>query len=153
MAHALKDVFLKVFLYLLDVVSDWLNGAEQITGLDFYNFFKDHKISASNKTIPANCFLTTEGPTLGLITIGLSWLPGILTIIFCTSSIAEVCQGITIKSSNFYIKSNWLIFDDVFKIFSVHKTSKGSHKNLDIPQLCILAARFVVWPIYVPFQM
>ena len=44
MAQALKDVFLKVFLYLLDVVSDWLNGAEQITGLDFYNFFKGHKI-------------------------------------------------------------------------------------------------------------
>ena len=93
MAQALKDVFLKVFLYLLDVVSDWLNGAEQITGLDFYNFFKGHKISASNQTIPANCLLTTEGPTLGLITIGLSWLPGILTIIFCTSNIAEVCQG------------------------------------------------------------
>ena len=98
MAQALKDVFLKVFLYLLDVVSDWLNGAEQITGLDFYNFFKGHKISASNQTIPANCLLTTEGPTLGLITIGLSWLPGILTIIFCTTSIAEVCQGIIIKS-------------------------------------------------------
>ena len=98
MAQALKDVFLKVFLYLLDVVSDWLNGAEQITGLDFYNFFKGHKISASNQTIPANCLLTTERPTLGLITIGLSWLPGILTIIFCTTSIAEVCQGIIIKS-------------------------------------------------------
>ena len=97
MAQPLKDVILKVILYLTDVVSDWLNGAEQITGLDFYRLFKNEKeqsqILAGNSTFLSACQDETEGPIMGLITIGLSWLPGIVAIIFCTAKISEQCQG------------------------------------------------------------
>ena len=102
MTQPLKDVILKVILYLIDVVSDWLNGAEQITGLDFYRLFKNEKEQNQtldgNSTILSACQDETEGPLMGLITIGLSWLPGIVAIIFCTAKISEQCQGTLLEN-------------------------------------------------------
>ena len=121
MAQALKEVFLKVILYLLDVLSDWINGAEQITGLDIFTFFKDgeenvHLEITNISNFYTNCKSSMEGPTLGFITIGLSWLPGVIGILF-------------------------------------YKSLQTSPKPLNIYQLCILTARFCVWPLYVPLQM
>ena len=48
MAQPIEQVILKVFFYLLDVLSDWVNGAEQI-GMD---------IDKGQKSQP-NCSETT----------------------------------------------------------------------------------------------
>ena len=62
MAQVVKTL-LNIFLYLLDVVTDWLNGAEQIA----------HNASSQ-------CPTAVQGPTLGVISIALSWLPGLVSI-------------------------------------------------------------------------
>ena len=88
MAQVVKTL-LNIFLYLLDVVTDWLNGAEQIA----------HNASSQ-------CPTAVQGPTLGVISIALSWLPGLVSII----------------------------------------TTPKENK-------LIILARFVFWPLFVPFQM
>ena len=62
MAQVVKTL-LNIILYLLDVVTDWLNGAELIA----------HNASSQ-------CPTAVQGPTLGVISIALSWLPGLVSI-------------------------------------------------------------------------
>ena len=62
MAQVVKTL-LNIFLYLLDVVTDWLNGAEQMA----------HNASSQ-------CPTAVQGTTLGVISIALSWLPGLVSI-------------------------------------------------------------------------
>ena len=121
MAQPIKQVILKVFLYSLDVLSDWVNGAEQIIGMDIYKGQKSQpncsEITMVNVSPLQPDFQSRiEGSTLGVITIGLSWLPGVIGILF-------------------------------------YKSLQTSPKPLNIYQLCILTARFCVWPLYVPLQM
>ena len=127
MAQALKEVFLKVILYLLDVLSDWINGAEQITGLDFLTFFKDgeenvHLKITNISNFHTDCKSSMEGPTLGFITIGLSWLPGVIALIFSLP---------------------------YFPLFA----KSDNPKPLTLLQWGVLIGRFLVWPLFVPLHM
>ena len=82
MAQVVKTL-LNIFLYLLDVVTDWLNGAEQIAGIDFFDHFMNNNVQhpkSLNKSAPAQCPTAVQGPTLGVISIALSWLPGLVSI-------------------------------------------------------------------------
>ena len=111
MAQVVKTL-LNIFLYLLDVMTDWLNGAEQIAGIDFFDHFMNNNVQhpkSLNKSAPSQCPTAVQGPTLGVISIALSWLPGLVSIM------AIIIQ----------IKENKLI----------------------------ILARFVFWPLFVPFQM
>ena len=90
MAQPIEQVILKVFFYLLDVLSDWVNGAEQI-GMDIYKGQKSQPncsettVMVNVSSIQSNPQSGIEGSTLGVITIGLSWLPGIFGILFYKS--------------------------------------------------------------------
>ena len=82
MARVFKVLF-NIFLYLLDVLSDWINGAEQILGIDFYDHFmnnNEQQPKPLNTSSTSLCPTTVEGPTLGVISIALSWLPGVVAI-------------------------------------------------------------------------
>ena len=70
MARALK-VTLQVILYLVDVVSDWINGIEQIYVQQIKTSEEEIKLVNSSLKI-INCQTISHGPTLGIITIGLS---------------------------------------------------------------------------------
>ena len=108
MARALK-VTLQVILYLVDVVSDWINGFEQIYVQQIKTSEEETKLVNSTLKI-INCQTISQGPTLGIITIGLSWFPGIIALIF--------------------------------------------YKNLQPNEpIYMIVARFITWPLYVPFQM
>ena len=108
MARALK-VTLQVILYLVDVVSDWINGVEQIYVEQIKTSEEETKLVNSTLKI-INCQTISQGPTLGIITIGLSWFPGIIALIF--------------------------------------------YKNLQPNKpIYMIIARFITWPLYVPFQM
>ena len=127
MAQALKEVFLKVILYLLDVLSDWINGAEQITGLDIFTFFKDgeenvHLEITNISNFHTDCKSSMEGPTLGFITIGLSWLPGVIALIFSLP---------------------------YFPLFA----KSDNPKPLTLLQCGVLIGRFLAWPLFVPLHM
>ena len=80
MAQPIQQVILKVFFYLLDVLSDWVNGAEQIIGTAI-----NENTVVNVSSIQSDLQSGIEGSTLGVITIGLSWLPGILGILFYKS--------------------------------------------------------------------
>ena len=106
-------VLLKIILYLVDIVTDWMNGAEHINRVDFYSaeFDQQDGLGGSNASLGLlQCPAITNGHTFGYITIGLSWLPGIVALIFYKSIQPE----------------------------------QPKH---------MLVIRFLMWPIYVPFQM
>ena len=79
------QILFKIILYLLDVISDWLNAAEQISGMVFYDHFmriKDKQQQPLNLTNWSDCQQMTveEGPIWGAVSISLSWLPGLVSL-------------------------------------------------------------------------
>ena len=77
MARVLK-VLLKIILYLVDIVTDWMNGAEHINRVDFYSaeFDQQDGLEGSNASLglPQCPAITNRYYTFGYITIGLSFL-------------------------------------------------------------------------------
>ena len=78
------QILFKIFLYFLDVISDWVNAAEQISGMDFYDHFmrnKDKHQQPLNLPNWSDCQqMTVEGPIWGVVSISLSWLPGLVSL-------------------------------------------------------------------------
>ena len=72
------SVFVKVALYLFDLVSDWVNGGLMLHKVD--------PIDTGNATIPNSttdrCLNETGGPHIawGTMTIGMSWVPAVFAI-------------------------------------------------------------------------
>ena len=72
------SVFVKVALYLFDLVSDWVNGGLMLHRVD--------TIDTSNTSIPNStierCLNETGGPHIawGTMTIGMSWVPAVFAI-------------------------------------------------------------------------
>ena len=72
------QILFKIFLYFLDVISDWVNAAEQISGMER---IKDKQQQPLNLTNGSNCQqMTVEGPISGVFSISLSWLPGLVSL-------------------------------------------------------------------------
>ena len=72
------SVFIKVALYLFDLVSDWVNGGLMLHKVD--------PIDTGNTSIPNStidrCLNETGGPHIawGIMTIGMSWVPAVFAI-------------------------------------------------------------------------
>ena len=83
MEHRVLEVLQRIILYLVDVVTDWINGVQQINRTDFNIFEFAHQREATNSTLDLpECPSVTKGHTLGIATISLTWLPaGILAVI------------------------------------------------------------------------
>ena len=71
-------VFIKVALYMFDLVSDWVNGGLMLHKVD--------TIDTGNTSIPNStidqCLNETGGPHIawGTMTIGMSWVPAVFAI-------------------------------------------------------------------------
>ena len=81
------SVFIKVGLYLFDLVSDWVNGGLMLHKVD--------PTDTSNTSIPNNtidrCLNETGGPHIawGTMTIGMSWVPAVFSLIVIVGSEQE----------------------------------------------------------------
>ena len=72
------QILFKIILYLLDVISDWVNAAEQISGMER---IKDKQQQPLNLNNWSDCQqMTVEGPLWGVVSISLSWLPGLVSL-------------------------------------------------------------------------
>ena len=71
-------VFIKVALYLFDLVSDWVNGGLMLHKVDTID---TRNTSIPNGTID-RCLNETGGPHIawGTMTIGMSWVPAVFAI-------------------------------------------------------------------------
>ena len=72
------SVFIKVALYLFDLVSDWVNGGLMLHRVDTID---TRNTSIPNSTIK-RCLNETGGPHIawGTMTIGMSWVPAVFAI-------------------------------------------------------------------------
>jgi len=71
-------VFIKVALYMFDLVSDWVNGGLMLHKVDTID---TGNTSISNGTID-RCLNEAGGPHIawGTMTIGMSWVPAVFAI-------------------------------------------------------------------------
>ena len=117
------SVFIKVALYLFDLVSDWVNGGLMLHKVD--------PIDTGNTNIPNStiktCLNETGGPHIawGMTTIGMSWVPAVFALVM-------VYAGD-------YSDSKWR--------HSRGLSGSGMWKKRWLP------VRFIFWPILVPIHM
>ena len=115
MARRVLEILLKITLYLVDVVTDWINGAEQINRADGFKIGHQKELKASNSSLDmSECPVITMGHTFGMVTIGLCWVPGLVGMVGYKNFQPELPTYI---------------------------------------QICLMALRFITWPLYVPFYM
>ena len=83
MERRVLEVLQRIILYLVDVVTDWINGVQLINRTDLNISEFAHQREATNSTLDLpECPSITKGHTLGIATISLTWLPaGILAVI------------------------------------------------------------------------